>query len=180
MRNSARARRKGGRGRKNTSGVTRHIFVGTRNAISSLQRPVLVTIHFPSPPPFSARARGIAHTEKYGWPARLGTRLLFRSLVPRPSASSAPCALRVLIKCGGGKTEAEGASARPGRIYHVIRALSAVMSHYYTYNVVLALITEGQWWESVSTPELRTSTLNKAHPKKQSRRRPGERSLGSS
>ena len=25
----------------------------------------------PSPPPFSARARGIAHTEKYGWPARL-------------------------------------------------------------------------------------------------------------
>ena len=45
MRNSARARRKGGRGRKNTSGVTRHIFVGTRNAISSLQRPVLVTIH---------------------------------------------------------------------------------------------------------------------------------------
>ena len=57
----------------------------------------------------------------------------------------------------------------PRRIYHVIRALSAcsaVMSHYYTYNVVLALITEGQWWESVSTPELRTSTLNKAHPKK--------------
>ena len=40
------------------------------------------------------------------------------------------------------------------------------MSHYYTYNVVLALITEVQWWESVSTPELRTSTLNKAHPKK--------------
>ena len=40
------------------------------------------------------------------------------------------------------------------------------MSHYYTYNVVLALITEGQWRESVSTPELRTSTLNKAHPKK--------------
>ena len=30
------------------------------------------------------------------------------SLVPRPSASSAPCALRVIIKCGGGKTEAEG------------------------------------------------------------------------
>ena len=28
------------------------------------------------------------------------------------------------------------------------------MSHYYTYNVVLALITEGQWWESDSTPEL--------------------------
>ena len=36
------------------------------------------------------------------------------SLVPRPSPSSAPCALRVIIKCGGGKTE-------PGRIYHVIR-----------------------------------------------------------
>ena len=28
------------------------------------------------------------------------------SLVPRSSASSAPCALRVIIKCGGGKTEA--------------------------------------------------------------------------
>ena len=31
---------------------------------------------------------------------------LFRSLVPRPSASSAPCALRVIIKCGGGKNGA--------------------------------------------------------------------------
>ena len=38
----------------------------------------------------------------------LGTRLAVASLVPRPSASSAPCALRVIIKCGGGKTEAEG------------------------------------------------------------------------
>ena len=28
------------------------------------------------------------------------------SLVPRPSPSSAPCALRVIIKCGGVKTEA--------------------------------------------------------------------------
>ena len=46
------------------------------------------------------------------------------SLVPRPSPSSAPCALRVIIKCGGGKTEAEGLA--PGRIYHVIRALSDV------------------------------------------------------
>ena len=39
------ARAKGGRGRKNTYGVTRHIFFGTRNAIRSLQHPVLVTIH---------------------------------------------------------------------------------------------------------------------------------------
>ena len=30
---------------------------------------------FPSSPPFSARARGIAHAEKYGWPARLGEQL---------------------------------------------------------------------------------------------------------
>ena len=51
------------------------------------------------------------------------------------------------------------------------------MSHYYTYNVVLALITEGQWWESVSTPELRTSTLNKAHPKKQSLEEDKEREV---
>ena len=28
------------------------------------------------------------------------------SLVPRPSPSSAPCALGVIIKCGGGKTRA--------------------------------------------------------------------------
>ena len=34
------------------------------------------------------------------------------SLVPRPSPSSAPCALRVIIKCGGGKTEAEGRDPR--------------------------------------------------------------------
>ena len=38
---------------------------------------------------------------------------------------------------------------RPGRIYHVIRALSDVTLLY----VVLALITEVQWWESVSTPD---------------------------
>ena len=44
------------------------------------------------------------------------------SLVPRPSASSAPCALRVIIKCGGGRN----GGRRPGRIYHVIRALSDV------------------------------------------------------
>ena len=37
-----------------------------------------------------------------------GTEAEKSSLVPRPSASSAPCALRVIIKCGGGKTEAEG------------------------------------------------------------------------
>ena len=46
----------------------------------------------------------------------------FDSLVPRPSASSAPCALRVIIKCGGG----QNGGRRPGRIYHVIRALSDV------------------------------------------------------
>ena len=35
------------------------------------------------------------------------------SLVPRPSPSSAPCALRVIIKCGGGKTEAEASVFPP-------------------------------------------------------------------
>ena len=54
--------------------------------------------------------------------ARTALHAVYCSLDPRPSPSSAPCALRVVIKCGGGKTEAEG---RPGRIYHVIRALSA-------------------------------------------------------
>ena len=40
------------------------------------------------------------------------------------------------------------------------------VSHNYTYNVVLTLITEVEWWEIISTPELMTSTLNKAHLKK--------------
>ena len=44
MRNSARTHKRG-EGKENTSGVTRHIFVGTRNEIRSLQLPVLVTIH---------------------------------------------------------------------------------------------------------------------------------------
>ena len=40
----------------------------------------------------------------------LGTYVRTYSLVPRlsPSSASAPCALRVIIKCGGGKTEGEG------------------------------------------------------------------------
>ena len=43
----------------------------------------------------------------------------------------------------------------------------------YTYNVVLTLITEVQWWEIVSNPELMTSTLNKADPKKTRREKFG-------
>ena len=58
---------------------------------------------FPPPHLISTRnAQGAEEAEG------LGTRLHHNSLVPRPSASSAPCALRVIIKCGGGKTEAEG------------------------------------------------------------------------
>ena len=41
------------------------------------------------------------------------------------------------------------------------------MSHYYTYNVVLALITEGQWWESgAKDKHAKQSAPEKTVPKK--------------
>ena len=44
---------------------------------------------------------GVAAGSKPSYPSEI-------SLVPRPSPSSAPCALHVKIKCGVGKTEGEG------------------------------------------------------------------------
>ena len=60
-----------------------------------------------------------------------------RSLVPRPSPSSAPCALRVIIKCGGGKTEAEGLknlSRDPRHRRHkVLSKMGMTLVAYWTY-----------------------------------------------
>ena len=39
-----------------------------------------------------------------------------------------------------------------------------------TYNVVLALITEGQWWESVSTPELKDKHAKQSAPEEDQER----------
>ena len=47
-----------------------------------------------------------------------------------------------------------------------------LMSHNDTYNVVLELITEVhvQWWERVSTPELRTSHAKQSAPEEEQER----------
>ena len=67
----------------------------------------LLVFIFPSPPPFSARARGIAHTagtEKYGWPARLILRAAPAGLAPAQlfklnAGAGARAGPRLLIAC---------------------------------------------------------------------------------
>ena len=77
----------------------------------------------PSLPPFSARAELRIRKNTDG-PRDYAVHTVQCSLVPRPSAPSAPCALRVIIKCGGG----ENGGRRPGRIYHVIRGTGVTRS----------------------------------------------------